>query len=264
MQNSKSTFEFFKKIRYMNFKGKTYFITGATSDIGLKLCHFLDTSGANLIIFFNNNKKLIQLKKKISNKNHTYIKLDFNKPEKIQSFIETKSKNFENIDGLINLAGLHILKPALNSTISDLNKIININYISPIILINYLIKKKIFSKNASIILMSSVSSLKSDQGLSLYSSMKLAQKSYFKTLINEISNKEILINFISPGLIKSATLQKIKNFTSPSTFSNLKKKHLKGFGKDENIIQLIFFLLSKNSNWIHGSDIIIDGGYSLS
>ena len=40
---------------------------------------------------------------------------------------------------------------------------------------------------------------------------------------------------------KETTLQKIKNFTSPSTFSNLKKKHLKGFGKDENIIQLIFY-----------------------
>ena len=248
----------------MNFKGKTYLITGATSDIGSKLCLFLDSSGAKLIILFNNNKKLTQLKKNFLNKNHTYLKLDFNKPEKIKSFIETKSKKFEKIDGLINLAGLHILKPALSSTINDINKMININYVSPIIFINNLIKKKLFSKNASIILISSVSSLKSDPGLSLYSSIKLAQKSFFKTLVNEISNKEIFINFISPGLITSATLQKIKNFTSPKTFSNLKNKHLKGFGKDENIIHLISFLLSKKSSWIHGSDIVIDGGYSLS
>lgn len=248
----------------MNFKNKTYFITGATSNLGMKFCEVLDSLEANLIILYNSQSKIIDLKKKILKKKHHFFKLDFDKPEKIKSFIEKNYKNLQKIDGLVNFAGLHTFKPALSSTLDDLNKMTNINFISPIILINNLIKKKIFSDNSSIILVSSASSLKSDQGLSLYSSTKLAQKSYFKTLLNEVHKKKILINFISPGLVNSDTLSKIKKLIPSDVFSKLKSKHLNGFGKNSDVTHLIMFLLSEESNWINGSDIIIDGGYSIS
>ena len=104
---------------------------------------------------------------------------------------------------------MHQIKPAMDITINDIDAMFNINFKSPILFLNKLIRK-LFVTDASVIFLSTVASLKVEQGLSLYSSMKIAQKMFLKTLSSEVYKKKININFISPGLIESETLNRIK------------------------------------------------------
>lgn len=245
------------------FSNKTFLILGATSDIGYQICKDLDLLEANLIIIYRNSKKVNNLKKILTKKDHSFYRFDFNNPNLINKLINEKFNKKIKFDGLVNLLGMHQIKPAMDITINDIDAMFNINFKSPILFLNKLIRKKLFVTDASVIFLSTVASLKVEQGLSLYSSMKIAQKMFLKTLSSEVYKKKININFISPGLIESETLNRIKKRVMSNVFLNLEKKHLKGFGKKEDITPLILFLLSNESKWMNGSDIVIDGGYML-
>ena len=114
------------------FSNKTFLILGATSDIGYQICKDLDLLEANLIIIYRNSKKVNNLKKILTKKDHSFYRFDFNNPNLINKLINKKFNKKIKFDGLVNLLGMHQIKPAMDITINDIDAMFNINFKSPI------------------------------------------------------------------------------------------------------------------------------------
>ena len=94
---------------------------------------------------------------------------------------------------------------------------------------------------------------------SLYAGSKSAIVGITRTLALEMAKEKIRVNSISPAFVETPMLNFIGQFID---IEENKKDHPLGFGKPEDVANVIVFLLSDASRWITGTNLIVDGGYS--
>lgn len=184
---------------------------------------------------------------------------DLNDLESLNKFISTSKYS-----QIIFFQGIDIIKPFQLYNINDISQTFNVNVLSIISLLNILISKKYLLKEASIVIISSISGVtKGTPGHVLYSSSKAALIGLVKSLSLELSRRNIRINCISPGLIATESLFAKNN----QILSNEEKlaydsKYPLGIGKLDSLNGTIKFLLGTSSKWITGQNLIVDGGNS--
>jgi len=248
----------------LNFSKKKYLITGASSGLGRQLCFYLDGKGAHLTILGSNKKELSKTFKHLSNyKYHKKIVADFSNLNKSKIVIKNIFQNCK-YDGFINCAGLHTFSSIDNLTDDQIFDSFKVNSIYPYLILKNFSKFANYNKNASVILIGSISSITGSTYLSLYSSSKVSQISLSKSLSSEFAKKKIRINTISAGMLNSKIFENLKSKLPEQYISEIEKKHLLGIGQYNDVINSICFFLSDKSKWITGTNFIIDGGYSSS
>ena len=239
--------------------GKTIFVTGASSGIGRAIAIECSKMGAQMVITGRNKTRLYETFVLLAGENHVQLTADLLVEQDIEVLVTTLPK----LDGCINNAG--IIRPQLLqfSEKKDILEIFEANTFSSFILVQKLIQNRKLNKNASIIFISSISGVYcSAIGEALYSASKGAINGYLKGLALEMANRGIRVNSVNPGVIET----NLFNSTSmpPEELEEKKKKYpLKRFGKPEEVAYAVVYLLSDASQWITGSNLIIDGGYTL-
>ena len=103
-----------------------------------------------------------------------------------------------------------------------------------------------------------------EKGKVAYCGSKAAVKNMVKPLALELASNQIRVNSISPGLILTEMTQKLFDSISLQNVQNIKDKHPLGIGEVNDVSNLCIYLLSDSSKWMTGSNITIDGGYSIS
>ena len=111
--------------------------------------------------------------------------------------------------------------------------------------------------------MSSIVSILGTTGLAYYSAIKSSINSICNSMAIEFASKGIRVNSILAGAVETNMHKEITEILSKDFIEKYERKHLLGFGKAEDISQMVSFLLSPGSRWITGSSIIIDGGFSV-
>jgi 3-oxoacyl-[acyl-carrier protein] reductase len=181
--------------------------------------------------------------------------MDLSNLEHVKSYLTT----IKDVDVIINNAGVNYLNSIENETIENLNKTLNINYLSPFIICQHflpLLKNKKYGRIVNI------GSIWIDYAKNLrgsYSASKNALHSLTKTIVSEFSEHNILCNTISPGyILTDLTLQN----NTKEDLENIKNQiPLKRLGNIDEISKLVYFLTIENT-YINGQNITIDGGYS--
>jgi NAD(P)-dependent dehydrogenase (short-subunit alcohol dehydrogenase family) len=132
-------------------------------------------------------------------------------------------------------------------------------------LIYHLLKKRKIKSQASIVFLSSVEGNKTtSMGHSAYGATKAALTAYSKGLSLELSSKKIRVNCIEAAMIETPMINSwLKSLTKEEIELDIKKYPLKRYGAVDDMVSAIEFLLSDKSNWITGTSIIVDGGYTL-
>ncbi len=234
----------------INFKGKVVLITGSTKGIGKKLFTKFKSLGAYVI----GTSKTIQLKKK----NYEIIKADFTSSSSTKNFIKVLGK-FKKIDVLINNAGINKISHINNINDQDVNNIINVNLIAPILITKEVSRIMMRKNKGKIINISSIFGKVSKEKRSVYASTKHAINGLTKTLALDLASSNILVNSVSPGVIQTQLTKKV---LGRSGINKMKKEiPLKKLGKTEDVANLILFLTSEYNSYITGQNYIIDGGY---
>ena len=118
-------------------------------------------------------------------------------------------------------------------------------------------------KNSSIVSISSVSSLEGNKGISLYSSSKAATNNLVKCFAKELANKKIRINSIIVGHTTEGMGKKINTKLNKDQIDELMNKHALGFGSHRDVLNAVKFLVSNESKWITGTELVVDGGYLI-
>ena len=235
-------------------------LTGATGGIGSEILNKLIKCNANVIATGTNEEKLNKLKKNFPN---IIIKqFDISKHEKIEHFVEECNQIFENkIDILINNAGITKDNLTIRMKDDEWKDVINLNLTSSFLLSKNTIKKMLKNKNGKIINITSVVAHTGNLGQSNYAASKAGIVGMSKSLAIEYGKKNIKINCISPGFIKSDMTDKINE----DYIQKLREKiSLDKFGIPEDVANAVIFLSSSMSDYITGETIHVNGGMYFS
>ena len=240
----------------MNLENKKIIITGATGGIGNSIVKKLSESGAKILATGTRLEKLEELKSKF--KNTDILKFDISKGEEIEEFIENATKQLGGgLDCLINNAGITQDNLAIRMNIDEWKKVIDINLTSTFLLSKFAIKKMLKNKYGKIINITSVVGHTGNLGQANYTASKAGIVAMSKSLAIEYAKKNININCISPGFIKTEMTDKIEEKFKEAIISKIPSSRL---GEPEDVANAVLFLASDQSNYINGETIHVNGG----
>lgn len=243
----------------MNFKNKKILITGATGGIGNSLINKFSDLGAEIVATGTNEEKLSHLKKKFPNIYTEKFKLD--EHTKIEEFIELICKKLGNLDVLINNAGIVQDNLAIRMADEDWKKVIDLNLTSTFLMCKYVIKKMLKAKYGKIINITSIVGHTGNLGQTNYAASKAGIIAFSKSLALEYARKNININCVSPGFIKTEMTEKINEEFKKILISKIPSGDL---GTAEDVSNCVAFLASDEAKYINGETIHVNGGMYMS
>ena len=240
----------------MNLENKKIIITGATGGIGNSIVKSLSDAGAKILATGTRLEKLEELKSKF--KNTDILKFDISKGDEIEEFIENATKQLGGgLDCLINNAGITQDNLAIRMNIDEWKKVIDINLTSTFLLSKFAVKKMLKNKYGKIINITSVVGHTGNLGQANYTASKAGIVAMSKSLAIEYAKKNININCISPGFIKTEMTDKIEEKFKEAIISKIPSSRL---GEPEDVANAVLFLASDQSNYINGETIHVNGG----
>jgi 3-oxoacyl-[acyl-carrier protein] reductase len=239
-----------------NLKNKNIIVTGASGGIGNSIIKKLNEAGANILASGTRVERLEELKKNFENVK--ILKFDISQSDKIEGFIESATSELGgSLDGLINNAGITQDNLAIRMSLDEWQKIININLTSTFLMSKFAIKKMLKNKSGKIINITSVVGHTGNLGQANYTASKAGIVAMSKSLAIEYAKKNININCISPGFIKTAMTDKIDEKFKEAIISKIPSARL---GEPDDIANAVLFLSSDQSNYINGETLHVNGG----
>ncbi|MBA1339156.1 MAG: 3-oxoacyl-[acyl-carrier protein] reductase [Pelagibacterales bacterium] len=239
----------------MNFKNKKIIITGATGGIGHSLVKKFYENDSIVLATGTNEEKLNNIKKEFKNINVEKFKLE--EHQNIESFIETATKKLGGIDILINNAGISLDNISVRLTEENWKRVLDINLTATFLMCKYAIKKMLKNKYGKIINITSIVGHTGNLGQANYSASKAGIVAFSKSLALEYAKKNININCVSPGFIKTEMTDKINEEFKKILISKIPTGDL---GTGEDVSNCVAFLASDMAKYINGETIHVNGG----
>lgn len=240
-------------------EGKTILITGASSGIGQATAIECSKMGAKVIITGRNPDRLNETYNLLSGDRHIQIIADLCIKEDVNKIID----EVEKIDGIVNNAGISKTLPFQFIHSDDLMAVFNVNFFAPIYITQQLVKKKKFSKNASIVFVSSIDGpISSHIGNSMYSASKGAITAMAKNMAVDLAPKKIRVNCVLPGMTETPLIYG-DDITTEQLDQDRKLYPMKRYGQPVEIARAIIYFLSDASSWSTGTNLVVDGGFTL-
>jgi NAD(P)-dependent dehydrogenase (short-subunit alcohol dehydrogenase family) len=238
---------------------KTILVTGATSGIGRSIAIECSKMGAKLIIAGRNIERLKETFSYLEGAGHFMFDFDLTNEKDQITFID----KLPQINGLVHAAGILNTVPFKFSNKKKFLEIFDTNFFAQVELSRLLIKVGKIENESSIVFISSIDGLKTTHiGNTIYSASKAAISSVAKNMALELANKSIRVNSILPGMINTPLIH--NDSFSEEELEKEKSNYLfKRFGKPEEVAYAAIYLLSDASKWVTGTDMVIDGGYTI-
>ena len=239
-----------------DLKGKNIIVTGASGGIGNSIIEKLYQTGANILASGTRVEKLGELKVKF--KNIKTLKFDISQSDKIEQFIENATEELGgNLDCIINNAGVTQDNLAIRMSLEEWHKVININLTSTFLMNKSAIKKMLKNKSGKVVNITSVVGHTGNLGQANYTASKAGIVAMSKSLAIEYAKKNINVNCISPGFIKTVMTDKIDEKFREIIVSKIPSARL---GEPQDIANAVLFLSSDLSDYINGETIHVNGG----
>ncbi len=244
-----------------SLKGKTVVITGSGRSIGREMAIRIAASGASVALLEINRENLEEVRSTIAAAGGDVraYEIDLGSESQIIETILKVEKDFGKIDCLINNAMVHEAEDLLNTTLEVWNKSIQITLTAAFLCIRQVLPAMIKRKNGSIINIGTVNA-KAMIGSDSYSAAKAGVHALTRTVAVRYGVDGIRCNTIVPGTIATAAWQERVD-RNPNVFEDLKPWYPLGrVGTPKDIADAAIFLISEDSQWISGSELVVDGG----
>jgi len=239
-----------------DLKNKNIIVTGASGGIGNSIVKKLYEVGANVLASGTRIEKLEDLKKVYNN--IKILNFDIAESDKIEQFIEKATDSLGGrLDCLINNAGITRDNLAIRMNFDEWKKVLDINLTSTFLMSKFAIKKMLKNKSGKIVNITSVVGHTGNVGQANYTAAKAGIVAFSKSLALEYAKKNININCISPGFIKTAMTDKIDDKFKEAIISKIPSARL---GEPDDIANAVLFLTSEQSNYINGETLHVNGG----
>lgn len=244
---------------------KKILITGASSGIGRAAAVFCVKQGAKVVITGRDEKRLRKTREMCDDQSHCFALVcdDLGDTGKIETLFQETVKSVGPLDGVIHSAGIAKLIPLQIISEDSYNEHMNIHVKAATFIAKEFQKKKNHSpEGGSLVFISSVAAYKAAQAQALYAAAKAAQIGLTKTLAVELVAKQIRVNAIASGAVKTEMGEASKSILTSEQYEEYLSAHPLGQGSPDDIAYGAAFLLSDYSRWITGTTLTIDGGIS--
>ena len=239
-----------------DLKHKNIIVTGASGGLGNSIVKKLYENGANILATGTKKEKLDDLKSQFNN--IKILSFDISQNDEIDKFIENATKELGgNLYCIVNNAGITRDNLAIRMSTDEWKKVIDVNLTSTFLLSKSAIKKMLKNKLGKIINITSVVGHTGNLGQANYTAAKAGIVAMSKTLAIEYAKKNININCISPGFIKTNMTEKIDSKYKEIILSKIPSARL---GEPEDIANAVLFLASNQSDYINGETLHVNGG----
>jgi len=240
---------------------KTVIVTGGSRGIGAAIVKELAKEKYNVVLNYNNSEEAAkQIQKELEKQNIKIeiFKADVSKREEVKQLVKFTLEKYDNIDVLINNAGIDQIKPFMDITEDDWNNIMQVNLNSVFYCSQEVLENMIHNKKGCII---NISSIWGRIGASCevhYSASKAAIDGLTKALAKEMGPSNIRVNSIAPGIIETE-MNKDLNGEELEEITN--QIPLGRIGKPEEIAKSIKWLIE--DEYVTGQVISVDGGWNI-
>ena len=226
-------------------EGKTILVTGASSGIGKATAEICRQMGAHVITL--GRRETCDYAINLADTSTWNELLD----------------NMPVIDGIAACAGIVNMTPYTFISAEDVDKVFQVNCFGPILLVKEIIKHKKLNKGASVVFISSVDGPKVvHAGNTIYRGSKSALVGMARNMAIDLAGKKIRVNCVLPGTTDTPMIR-TANVTEDQLAETAKQFPLKRFAQPEEIAHAIIYLLSDASSYVTGTELVVDGGYSI-
>ncbi len=245
------------------FSGKTALVTGGGAGIGLSIALTLAREGADVIVTGRSESSLrgaITAHNKI-----TTIVADVGKSHDVTRIIEHISKDFGRLDILINNAGMAPVTALADQTLTEFDEVFNINVRAVVDLSVQALPFLKASKGCIINISSAVAS-RPLPGMSVYCASKAALRTLTFVWAKELAKDGIRVNSVAVGPVETPIYEKTELSEDDAKAHRERVTQLVPlghFGLPQDIASAVAYLASDDACFITGSDIAVDGGFSI-
>lgn len=236
-----------------SLEGKTAIITGGSRGIGAQISKSFLKANANIICMSRSSKT------EHSELQENYKQCDINDNNKFKDICQQACELYKGIDILVNAAGISLQKDDSFSKFEHFSKTLEVNLISTYKCCE--IASDFMINGGSIINITSIGSILGFPGNPGYVSSKGGLRSLTKALAEDLSIKNIRVNNIAPGYIRT-DMTEDSFLNSALNKQRMDRMMIKRWGSVEDIGSAAIFLASNASSYITGTDIIVDGGWT--
>lgn len=240
---------------------KTVIVTGGSRGIGAAIVVELAKNNYNVVLNYNNSEekaKKIQKDLKEQGINIEIFKADVSKREDVKKLVNFTIEKYNNIDILINNAGIDQIKPFMDITNDDWNKIIQTNLNSVFYCSQEVLKNMIHNKKGCIINISSIWGITGASCEVAYSVSKAGIDGMTKALAKEMGLSNIRVNSIAPGIVDT-DMNKELSFEELQELKN--EIPLGRVAAPEEIVKSVKWLI--DDEYVTGQIISVNGGWNI-
>ena len=239
---------------------KVAFITGATRGIGRQIAITLAKEVFDIAINYRKeNEDLIETKKMVEDQKVKCFTVqgDVSSFEDSERMVNDIIEEFNHIDILVNNAGITKDMLLMRMKKEDFESVIGVNLVGTFNITKNVIPCMMKNRSGRIINVSSVVGISGNAGQTNYSASKAGIIGFTKSLAKEVGSRNILVNAVAPGFIETQMTDVLKEEVKEEISKTIP---LKRMGTVEDVANVVKFLASKDSSYITGQVINIDGG----
>ncbi len=248
----------------LDLSGKVALVTGGAIGIGGDISLLLSKAGAKVIINYNKSKEQAKnLKKQICgfDREADIFQADVSNSEDVTSLFDFIKKKYNQLDILINNAGIIKDNLLLNMELSEWDAVQDVNLKGAFLCSKSAAQMMMLNHYGKIINIASIGAIKGGRGQTNYAAAKGGLISFTRACSVELAGKGIQVNAVLPGMIITAMSKRVRKKVGEEILKNIPTGR---FGEPVEVANLVLFLASDKSSYITGQAISIDGGLSIS
>ncbi|MCX5693015.1 MAG: 3-oxoacyl-[acyl-carrier-protein] reductase [Candidatus Omnitrophica bacterium] len=240
-------------------EGKLALITGGARGIGREIAMFFANEGANIAICDVNLEDAQKTAKEIEDlgRQSLAFKADVTSSSQVQDMADKILDKFNKIDILINNAGITKDNLLLRMSEEEWDKVIAVNLKGTFVCTKIVSKVMLKQRSGKIVNLASIIGIMGNAGQANYAASKAGIIGFTKSVAKELASRNICVNAIAPGFIRTDMTAKLPEEVQKRMFSMIP---LARFGEAKDVADLALFLSSESSSYITGQVIQIDGG----
>jgi 3-oxoacyl-[acyl-carrier protein] reductase len=230
--------------------GKVAIVTGSSRGIGRAIAERLGRDGAHVVVNYSGNaekaQEVVQAIETAGSK-AIAIKADLSNPEDVHHLFDETEKQFGSLNILVNNAGAFVMKPAIDITLEEFDKVISVNVRGTFLALQEAARR--IQDGGRIVNLASNATVMSLSGQSVYAASKAAVEQFTRVLAKEL-------DAVAPGATETDMVPDVAREVVP------KQTPLGRMGQPEDIADVVAFLVSEDARWITGQIVGVNGGMS--
>ena len=248
----------------IDFDGKWIVLTGASSGIGRAIAVALAACNAKLVLIGRDESTLRGTAESLSGPEARSLVMDLAETYSVADDLKKELSEVGPVYGLCHCAGVVETRPLTSSKPEVFLRQLGVNLLAGMEIARTVARRDTMEKDGgSLLFLASLYAHVGAPGQTAYCASKGAIASAVRALAVELAPRNIRVNSLSPGFVKTAMTEYDARLTQ-SQLDAIIAKHPLGAGMPEDIARAAVFLLNPANRWTTGADLVIDGGYTAS